>query len=344
MKSIRILILVFAFSTLALAQPPQSTDKTPGQSNPTGEPASNLPQSSVSTPETRPTPVSAPEIKPAQVSTPAPINAPGASTTATAAAPARTAANNGEIDPFLETPPLPSTQITLIGGTVKSIDRIRNRLTVEPFQAKPMKLFFDERSHIYRDGVETTMMGIHKGDRVYVDTQLDRPHVFARNIHVVTTTMAADARGQIISIHENEMSVQDDLSGQPVNFRIDPQTVVKRQNAAGSRADLAAGSIVAIRFAAGPRHDLAKEIAVLASPGQTFKFYGEITFLDLSRGLMALHNQADDKTYELKFDPAALPQLERNSLHVGLLLSVDAAFTGKGYKAEQISMAGSQPQ
>jgi hypothetical protein len=319
MKSIRILIFVFAFTAATLAQAPQSTDKTPGQSNPTGEPASNLPQSGVSAPAPKPAP-----------STPA---------TAATTAPAKTA-NNGEVDPFLETPPLPDTQVTLIGGTVKSIDRIRNRLTVEPFQAKPIKMFFDERSHIYRDGVETTMMGINKGDRVYVDTQLDRPHVFARNIHVVTAAQAADARGQIISLHGSEMSVQDDLSGQPVNFRIDPQTVVKRQQAAGSQADLAPGSIVAIRFAAGPRHDLAKEIAVLASPGQTFKFYGEITFLDLSRGLMALHNQADDKTYELKFDPAAMPPLQRNSLHVGLLLSIDAAFTGKGYKAEQITLAG----
>ena len=268
--------------------------------------------------------------------------APAGATTATATAVTKNSADK-EVDPYLDTPPLPDTQVTLVGGTVKSIDRIRNRLTVEPFHAKPMKMVFDERSHIYRDGVETTMMGINKGDKVYVDTQLDRTHVLARNIHVVTGATAADARGQILSVHGDSMSVQDDLSGAPVSFRIDPQTVVKRQGATASQSDLVPGSIVGIRFAAGSKHDLAKEVDVLAQPGSAFKFYGDVTFLDLSRGLLALHNRADDKTYELRFDPAAMPALERNSLHVGLMLNVDARFTGKGYEAEQMKVANQPP-
>jgi hypothetical protein len=335
MKSIRILISVFALSAVfcfaAFAQAPHSSDKTPGQSNPTGEPASNLPQSSVTPPGPGPA-----------ASAPAPKPAPATAVPATTTTPATKNSADKEVDPYLDTPPLPEGQVTLIGGTVKSIDRIRNRLTVEPFQAKTIKMTFDERSHIYRDGVETTMMGINKGDKVYVDTQLDRTRVFARNIHVVTAAEAADARGQIVSVHGDSMTVQDDLSSQPVSFRLDPRTVVKRQGTAASQAELVPGSIVGIRFAAGRKHDLAKEVDVLAQPGNTFKFYGDVTFLDLSRGVLALHNRADDKTYELHFEPASMPPLERNSLHVGLLVSVEAQFTGKGFHAEQVKLASAE--
>ena len=55
---------------------------------------------------------------------------------------------------------------------------------------------FDERSHFFRDGVETTQLAIRKGDRVYVDTMLDNTRVFARNVRINTGVTAANASGQ----------------------------------------------------------------------------------------------------------------------------------------------------
>src|SRR5437588_4518519 len=90
-------------------------------------------------------------------------------------------------DPLLDVPPLPKGKVTMEGGTVAKIDPIRNRLVLTPFGAKEkMKLWFDERTHFYRGGRETTQAAIHQGDRVYADTMLDRPHVFARNIRIVS--------------------------------------------------------------------------------------------------------------------------------------------------------------
>ena len=40
------------------------------------------------------------------------------------------------------------------------------------------------------------MLGINKGDRVYVDTQLDHATLFARNIRVLTEAGPAYARGR----------------------------------------------------------------------------------------------------------------------------------------------------
>ena len=80
-------------------------------------------------------------------------------------------ADDNPYNPLLEIPPLPKSNTTLIGGFATSIDHVRNRLTVQPFgRGEKVKLFTDERTHIYRNGAETTVLGIHKGDRVYVDT------------------------------------------------------------------------------------------------------------------------------------------------------------------------------
>src|SRR5271165_1120133 len=110
-----------------------------------------------------------------------------------------TAAEDNPYDPLLEPPPLPKGKPTLIGGMATSVDHVRNHLTVQPFgKGAKVKVFVDERSHIYRNGVETTVLGIHKGDRVYVDTMLDRDKVFAKNVRVITETGLAEVRGQVI--------------------------------------------------------------------------------------------------------------------------------------------------
>ena len=103
-------------------------------------------------------------------------------------------------DPLLQPPPLPPNKSTLIGGIAKKIDRIRNKVVIAPYgSSKTITVNFDERSHIYRDSRETTILGIQKGDRVYVDSMLIGPRVFARNLRVVTTTAPAEASGQIVA-------------------------------------------------------------------------------------------------------------------------------------------------
>jgi hypothetical protein len=269
--------------------------------------------------------------------TPAPAKR--ASEVAPASPPAAAAKNpnNAEPDPYLDTPPLPSGPVTLIGGTVRSIDHIRDHMTVVPFGGKPMKMNFDERTHIYRDGIETTFMGIQKGDRVYVDTQLDRSAVFASNVHVVTQSHAADARGQIVAVRGNEVTLRDDLSGQPVTFQLDSATKVKGKTGAGSLADVVPGALVTLQFSPGQSNRrVLRQVSVVAKPGDSFRFFGQVTHLDLSRGVLAVRNLADDLTYEISFDPSATPAA--SSLRVGSQVVVNASFTGEGYRANDVSV------
>ena len=251
--------------------------------------------------------------------------------------------NNEDYDPLLDVPPLPKGKVTLIGGTVTGIDRVRDKLSVRAFGGKKMNVAFDERSHIYRDGVETTQLGIHKGDRVYVDTMLDGARVFARNIRVESQAGGADARGQVLAYDPSrgELTLRDELSAQPVQFHIAPNAVVRRNDPAGSLSELTPGSLVAVRFSPDVRNrDTVSQILVYATPGSNFTFAGPITYIDLRLNKLAVANRTDNKTYEIDFNPAVLGS-ERSNLQVGRDVTVVATFESKGYRADKITLNSS---
>ncbi len=262
------------------------------------------------------------------------------------AAPRGQAVKN-EPDPLLEVPPMPQGKVSLVGGTVDKIDRVRERLVVHAFRGPKIRVAFDERTHIYRDGVETTMLGIHKGDRIYVDTMLDKDGVFARNIRVETEGSVVDARGQVISYdpRSGSMTLRDELSAQAVSFGVNANTRVIRSpggsvgmaDQAGSNSDLQPGALVTVQFVTGKgEHGQAREIKVLASPGMAFTFAGKVTHLDLSHGLLAVHNDTDSRTYDIVFPR----QMAAADLGIGSDVRVDAVFNGKGYTARTIQMLG----
>jgi hypothetical protein len=248
--------------------------------------------------------------------------------------PQDTADTNG---PLFGLPPLPKGQVSLIGGTVQKVDRLRNRVKVKTFGdgGKTMSMGFDERTHIYRDGVETTERGIRQGDRVYVDTMLDGPRLFARNIRVVTSLKPSDARGQIEAYEprNGRMTVRDDISGTAVNFHVAQDTAVKGGEGQGA-VQLVPGALVTVRFAPDKSHGaIAREISILAVPGNTFTFSGKVRHLDMRSGMIAVENLTDNKTYELSFEPGAV----KNDVTVGSDVTVSALFIGRGYKAQTVS-------
>lgn len=241
----------------------------------------------------------------------------------------------GTGEPILPAPPMPKSTTTLVGGTVDGVDHVRDRVALHPFGGKKMVVHFDERTHIYRDGVETTQLAIHKGDRVYVDTMLDGSQVLARNIRVITQISAADARGQVLVNSGNEISLRDDLSGQPVDLVVDGNTHVVRDGKQATVADLTPGSLVTVQFAPDKAdRGIAREIRVLASPGAVFTFSGRVTNLDLSVGQISIANQSDSKTYDISVVRPLLP----GNLMVGSDVVVKAMFDGKQYTANSVNV------
>ncbi len=249
-----------------------------------------------------------------------------------------TAAPTIEADDLLKPPPLPPGKPSLIGGIVTKIDKVKETVVVRAFGGQNVRIFFDERTHIYRDGIETTMLGIRKGDRVYVDTLLDSRNIFAKNIRVQSEAQPADARGQIVAYDAKagRMEMRDELSSQPVTFSVSGDTVVRHGSEKASLADLQPGSLIDVHFSperAG--RGIAREITIYATPGSEFVFAGKVTHLDMRRGILAVQNQTDNKSYEVLFDPASG---HYENLGVGSEIMAKAVFDGARYTARAITV------
>jgi hypothetical protein len=315
-------------------------------------PAVMMSQSSTS-PATKDPGERAPATQASQPSaTTAPGTQPGATQTAPQANPPATQPTTGqntgtaqagtvsENDPLLDVPPLPKSKVTLVGGTVRSIDQIRNRMTVDTFGGGKMKFVFDERSHIFRDGVETTQLAIKKGDRVYVDSQLDGPKVFARTVRVITQLTPADADGQLLSYDQRRgvISMRDRLSSQPIRFALNKDTKILKDNEQpGSQADLRPGALLGVQFSPDrANRGVAQKITVLAVPGASFRFAGRVTNLDVKNSVMAIENASDGKNYEVAFDRSDVNG--RDDLGVGAEVNVIATFQGDKYLAREMTV------
>jgi hypothetical protein len=85
---------------------------------------------------------------------------------------------------------------------------------------------------------------------------------------------------------------------------------------------------------------LAREIAVLAVPGSSFTFAGEVINLDLRTGLLVLASSTDRKTYEIYLDQA--PDTVDDNLRQGAHVSVIARFDGNRYVARSVTVSSSQ--
>ena len=247
-------------------------------------------------------------------------------------------------DPILDPPPVPLTTTTLVGGTISGVDRLRNRMTVAVFGGGHWTVNFDERTHIFHNGAETTQLALKKGERVYVDTQLDnnRHDIFARNIRVGVAALPADADGQITDIDtkHNELTLRDSINSVPVRFAVDQDTRISNGQTPAAFKDVKPGALVHVRFAAeSPNRGLAREINILAMPGAAFTFAGKITYLDLSRGLLALQNSSDDRNYEIHFEPSRTDVSRR--LGVGTEVRIVATFEGSRYAAQSVTVTRS---
>src|SRR5205807_9993637 len=190
---------------------------------------------------------------------------------------------------------------------VRNVDHVRNHMTVAVFGGGQWKVGFDERTHIFHNGAETTQTAIKKGERVYVDTMLDKSHheVFARNIRVGVAALPADADGQIVDVDPKHQTLvlRDQIGASPVHFSVNSDTKITHGTGAVSLNDVRPGSLVHVKFSPGQSNrGLAREITIVAAPGSSFTFAGKITYLDMHRGLLALQNALDDKNYEVHFN------------------------------------------
>lgn len=240
-------------------------------------------------------------------------------------------------DPLLDLPRLPHNRVTLMGGTVISMDEVMNRMIFQPFGTQQkLHVNFDTRTHFYQDGKPITEREIKPGERVYLDTMLNQDKVFARTIWMRTSAESGLGRGQIIDFDAGRkvLTLRDELSSRPLRLQLTPATIVRKGAQPGGDKDLVEGALVNIEF--GPQHEL-RAVTVLATPGSTFTFAGRVTYVDLSQKLIAIDNRSDGKKYDVSMEAIAPPVLKQ--VHEGNDVSVSAVFDGDKYAARNIDVA-----
>jgi len=270
----------------------------------------------------------------AQNKTPVQPVAPRPTTGSPASATPSPAARRENRDPLLDLPELPNNKVTLIGGTVKSLDEVMNKMIVVPFGSKQkMLVAFDTRTDFFQDGKPISYKTIREGQRVYLDTMLNGSTVFAKKIWIQSTADSGIGRGQVVEFDPGRkiLTVRDELSNQPLKMQLTSSTIMKKGDASATAADLVPGTLVSMSF--GPQREL-REVTLLAKPGTTFVFAGQITYLDMSRKLIAIDNKSDNKKYDVSVDAIA-PSVLRQ-LREGSEVNVSAVFDGRGYAARSI--------
>ena len=241
-------------------------------------------------------------------------------------------------------PPAPHGTTTIVGGTIRYLDLVRDQFSLALYGQRPMKILFDERTQVYRDGVKIPLRDLHPEVHASVQTALDGSNIFAVSIHILSETPEGECRGRVLNYNPRtgELDVITALSPEPIKLVVPADASIARQgqsaftSMSSGRGDLVAGALVAATFRSGQNgKDVASQITILAIPGSSFLFAGNISYLDLSIGLMNVQDPLDGKSYEIHFPSAHIPA--NGNLHLGENVTVKAYYDGSQYQASEVS-------
>lgn len=245
----------------------------------------------------------------------------------------------------LTLPPLPAGKTTVFGGEIRNIDPIRDQLTLDTFGQRPMRVLFDERTQVYRDGKRVPLRDLAAVKHASVETTLDGTNIFAVSIHTLSAIPEGAYEGRVLSYNPatGELVVSNGLSPDQFKVLVEENTSIVREgqssfaSAVGGASDLRNGSLVSVEFAAGRnRGAVANKVEILAVPGSAFAFIGNVSWMDLHAGLLVLTDPRDQKEHQIFFNLAGLP--ETRDLRVGQEVRVVASYDGARYLASKISV------
>ena len=239
---------------------------------------------------------------------------------------------------FPDTPPLPKGRASLIGGTVRTIDPIHDRIHLRAFGGGDYAIDFDVRTRVMRGPLPAQLRDVRPGTRLYADTIQKDGKIFAKMLHVEGTgSMLGETRGQVVSYDSGHglLKVRDVISDQPLNLRLTSRTEIRAGDQTIQPSELVPGALVQINFQGvsdGP--SVAEKITVMARPGSTFVFAGRVAVIDLRDSHLTLYEQSGVNTFEVGLH--SLPAGERLKLKQGTDVIVQAEFDGKKYEAKSV--------
>ena len=241
-------------------------------------------------------------------------------------------------------PNLPRGNTTIFGGAIRNFDPVRDQFTLDVRGQRSMKILFDERTQVFRNGSKIRLRELGPEEHASVETTLDGDKVFAVSIHILSHSAEGQYDGRVLSYNPSTgvLIIDASASRDPFRVYVSPNTQFSRTgqrqftSIASGPGDLAPGSIVSIKFhSGGPGQAVASAVTVLAVPGSLFTFSGNVTSVDLHSGRLVLIDPNDQMSYQISFSSARFPDC--GSLHPGDHVMVTAAYNGTGFVASTIA-------
>jgi len=242
-------------------------------------------------------------------------------------------------------PPLPQGKTTILGGEIQNVDPVRDQFSLQIYGQRPMKILFDERTQVYRDGVRVPVRDLGPEAHASVQTTLDGASVFAVSIHILSGAPEGECQGRVVKYDPStgELAAASEISPEPVTLLVPASVSIARVGepeftaAPSGVSDLVAGALISVTFESdAARRNVARQIKILAVPGAAFVFNGNISFLDMSTGIMVLVDPREGKSYQIHFDSVRFPASE--TLRPGANATVTATYDGARYTANEITV------
>ncbi len=241
-------------------------------------------------------------------------------------------------------PPLPQGKSTILGGEIYRVDPVMDEFQLKVYGEKPMKIFFDERTEVYRDGKRIPLHDLGPATHASVQTMLDGTIVFAASIHILSTQPEGEYEGRVLSYDAGTgvLNLTTEPNRPAFRLVVSNRTTFKRvgqavfSSAASGPADLAPGSLVQVEFDSNNRgQGVVTEVSVLAAPGASFVFSGTIAELNLAAGTLAVEDPRDNQSYQISFDAHA--EISQR-LSIGEHVRIAADYDGEKYVATGITI------
>jgi hypothetical protein len=244
-----------------------------------------------------------------------------------------------------ELPPLPRGKTTIFGGEIRNVDPVRDQLTLGVFGERPMRILFDVRTEIFRDGKRIPLRDLGETGHASVETTLDGTKLFAVSVHILSGIPEGEYEGRILNYNPStgELSIASGRSPEAIKMLVQRETSIVRKGQSkfvstpSGPADLINGTLVSVQFAAAKNQGaVASQIEILAVPGTTFVFSGNISSIDMRAGLFVLDDSQDQQDHPIFFNSATVPLIQ--SVHLGDGVRVVARYDGTHYIADEISV------
>jgi hypothetical protein len=241
-----------------------------------------------------------------------------------------------------DVPPLPPGKSTILGGQIRNIDQVRDQFVLHVYGEKPLKVLYDERTKIFRDGNRIPLLELSPAEHASVQTTLDGSKVFAISVHILSQTPKGAFEGRIESYEPGSGMLTLVGAGSQGLFRvrISQDTAVSREGqtafTAKSRGqfDLVPGALVSLTFQSDSKgQGTAQQITILATPGASFVFVGTVTALNVAGGYLVVLDLGDERSYQIHFSSQD-PVVEK--LHQGDRVRIGADYNGTRYEATEI--------